>query len=180
MNNTYKTIFFGSKTNTPLGTLWLAASEQGLWCLSFGINQQEFLTEIQRRGNVNLIQDTTPLATMFTQMHAYLNGEPVRLDFPIDWQGMTEFQILVCKAVMQIPAGSTASYGQVAARIGKPAASRAVGRVNATNPIPLVIPCHRVVGSDGSLTGYGGTGGLHTKEWLLELERQEQESIDID
>ena len=85
---------------------------------------------------------------------------------------MTVFQIAVRQAVMALPYGETASYGEIAARVGNPRAARAVGAVQASNPISFVIPCHRVLGADGSLHGYGGFGGLKTKAWLLELETQ--------
>lgn len=165
-------VYIGSQKNTPLGTLRLAASDHGLWGLSFGINREEFFALLQRRGSIDLIEDYKRLSLPLAQIAAYLKGENQNLDLPIDWRGMTDFQVQVRKAVMQIPPGVTASYGEIAARVGKPGAARAVGRVNATNPIPLVIPCHRVVGSDGSLTGYGGTGGIQTKRWLLEMERK--------
>jgi methylated-DNA-[protein]-cysteine S-methyltransferase len=84
---------------------------------------------------------------------------------------MSEFQAAVLKIVCAIPYGETRSYGQVALEIGRPGAGRAVGRANATNPIPLLIPCHRVIAADGSLRGYGGGEGLKTKAWLLALER---------
>jgi methylated-DNA-[protein]-cysteine S-methyltransferase len=85
---------------------------------------------------------------------------------------MTPFQAKALQTVYAIPYGETRSYGDIAAAIGQPRAARAVGRANATNPMPLVIPCHRVIASDGSLHGYGGPGGLRTKAWLLDLERQ--------
>jgi O-6-methylguanine DNA methyltransferase len=85
---------------------------------------------------------------------------------------MTPFQRQARRAVAAIPYGQTRAYSQIAAHLGNANAARAVGRANATNPIPLVIPCHRVVGADGSLCGYGGAGGLRTKRWLLDLERE--------
>jgi methylated-DNA-[protein]-cysteine S-methyltransferase len=80
------------------------------------------------------------------------------------------FQLKTLKAVFGIPYGETRTYAEIAAQIGHPIAFRAVGRANATNPMPLVIPCHRVIGTDGKLHGYGGGDGLPTKEWLLKLE----------
>lgn len=87
---------------------------------------------------------------------------------PIDWEGLTPFRRAVLEETMRIPAGQTRSYGWLAAKVGRPGAARAVGRVMATNPLPLVVPCHRVVASDGSLRGYGG--GLPMKERLLKAE----------
>ncbi len=83
---------------------------------------------------------------------------------------MTAFQQAVRKAVMAVGYGETASYGDIAAAVGNPRAARAVGGVQACNPISFIIPCHRIIGADGSLAGYGGFGGVETKRWLLELE----------
>lgn len=101
------------------------------------------------------------------EIEAYFAGERSRLDLPTAASG-TDFQRAVWSEVRKIPFGETASYGEVAKRLGRPGASRAVGRANATNPICLVVPCHRVIGADGSLTGFGG--GIETKRALLELE----------
>lgn len=92
------------------------------------------------------------------------------LSFPIDWSALHPFQRAVLQAVYAIPYGETRTYADIAAQIGREHAYRAVGRANATNPMPLVIPCHRVIGTDGKLHGYGGGEGLKTKEWLLRLE----------
>jgi methylated-DNA-[protein]-cysteine S-methyltransferase len=119
---------------------------------------------------VETIEFTVSNHPMLTTLSDYLDGKCKQFDMPIDWRGMTDFQVKVRQAVMAIPAGETSTYGQIAVDIGKPGAARAVGRVNATNPIPLVIPCHRIVGADGSMTGYGGVGGVETKQWLLALE----------
>jgi methylated-DNA-[protein]-cysteine S-methyltransferase len=89
---------------------------------------------------------------------------------------MTPFQQAVLMTVDEIPFGETRSYGEIAAELNKPGAARAVGRANATNPIPLVIPCHRVIGADGSLRGYGAGEGLRTKKWLLEFENKQKET----
>ena len=90
----------------------------------------------------------------------------------MDWSALgSDFQRSALRAVAAIPYGETRTYGEIAAQIGRPQAPRAVGRANATNPMPLVIPCHRVIGTDGKLHGYGGRGGLKTKQWLLDLEK---------
>jgi methylated-DNA-[protein]-cysteine S-methyltransferase len=89
----------------------------------------------------------------------------------LDLSTSTNFQRNVLNLTLQIPFGHTSTYKDIAVQLGKMNAARAVGRVEATNPIPLVIPCHRVLGSDGSLHGYGGPGGIKLKAWLLELER---------
>ncbi len=102
------------------------------------------------------------------QLAEYFAGERRRFDLPLAPAG-TEFQRLVWDALLTIPYGHTVTYGQLARQIGRPGASQAVGMANHRNPISILIPCHRVVGSDGSLTGYGG--GLDKKRFLLELER---------
>jgi methylated-DNA-[protein]-cysteine S-methyltransferase len=100
----------------------------------------------------------------------YLEGEQKDLDIPVDWSIFPEFQKMVLKLAYDIPYGSVETYGQLAHRTGNPNSSRAVGAALGKNPIPIVIPCHRVVGADGSLHGYSAPGGLTTKAWLLTLE----------
>ena len=102
------------------------------------------------------------------QLEAYFDGRLTRFDLPLRLEG-TEFQRRVWDALLEIPYGETASYGEIAGRIGAPGAARAVGLANGRNPVGIIVPCHRVIGSDGSLTGYGG--GLDRKLTLLQLER---------
>ncbi len=101
------------------------------------------------------------------QLEQYFRGDRREIDLPLDLRG-TPFQLGVWGALRAVPYGRTASYGDIARRIGNPAAVRAVGLANGRNPIPIIVPCHRIIGSDGSLTGFGG--GLDRKRWLLELE----------
>lgn len=104
------------------------------------------------------------------QLHGYFSGELESFDLELSPQG-TPFQQRVWKELLKIPYGETISYGELARRIGNPNASRAVGLANGSNPIPIIIPCHRVIGSNGKLTGYGG--GLPIKERLLALEKRQ-------
>jgi methylated-DNA-[protein]-cysteine S-methyltransferase len=164
-------IYIDHTPHTPLGTLWVAAADSGLWALDYQIDRQAFLGLVHSRGTVDPSQNQTITAPILEELTGYLLGQRQHFTFPIDWTGMTPFQVEVRKAVMAIPYGHTSTYGQIAASLGKPGAARAVGRANATNPIPLVIPCHRLIGADGSLRGYGGAGGIKTKQWLLDLER---------
>jgi methylated-DNA-[protein]-cysteine S-methyltransferase len=113
-------------------------------------------------------RDDEPFASAAEQLAAYFCGELTAFDLPIAPAG-TPFQLRVWDALRTIPYGQTLTYGQLASQIGSPAASRAVGLANGRNPISVVVPCHRVIGADGSLTGYGG--GLHRKRFLLDLER---------
>ncbi len=169
------TVYYSERTSRTLQLIWVATSDQGLWALSYGVDEQGFREEILDRGPSNPKYDEDKCAAILDQIESYLNGERQSFDLPIDWRGMTDFQIAVRKAVMALPFGSTASYGDIAAAVGNPRAARAVGSVQADNPISFVIPCHRVIGSDGSLHGYGGFGGLETKAWLLELEAANSE-----
>ena len=113
----------------------------------------------------------TPTAAI-NQVEEYFAGKRQSFTLPIDWQQFTDFQIDVYRAVISVPFGQTRTYGQIAAQIGRPKAARAVGAANAANPLPIIIPCHRLVGKDGTLRGYGGKGGIKTKQWLLDLENR--------
>ncbi|HET9733214.1 MAG TPA: methylated-DNA--[protein]-cysteine S-methyltransferase [Acidimicrobiales bacterium] len=116
------------------------------------------------------VRDDDALAAVAGQLAAYFDGTLTTFDVPLRLQG-TEFQVRVWEALRGIPYGETISYGELARRVGNPSASRAVGLANGRNPVAIIVPCHRVIGADGSLTGYGG--GLWRKKILLELERAE-------
>ena len=111
-------------------------------------------------------------AAALGQLRDYFAGRRRCFDLPLDLQGLTPFARDILTALLQVPAGATIGYGELATLVGHPGAARAVGRVMANNPLPLVIPCHRVVGSGGALTGYSAAAGTTTKEWLLEFERR--------
>jgi methylated-DNA-[protein]-cysteine S-methyltransferase len=112
--------------------------------------------------------DSTLFTKVILQLDEYFDGQRTEFDAPMTLAG-TPFQRTVWAALLEIPYGETASYGQIAKRIGRPTAARAVGLANGRNPIGIIVPCHRVVGSTGDLTGYGG--GLQRKQHLLEFER---------
>jgi O-6-methylguanine DNA methyltransferase len=108
-----------------------------------------------------------PLCQALDQLQRYFAGEPVQFSCPLDLRG-TPFQVSVWKELFRIPYGQTRTYAEIASAIGAPRAVRAVGAANGANPVAVIVPCHRVIGSNGTLTGYGG--GLGMKEWLLTLE----------
>lgn len=110
-----------------------------------------------------------PFASVAEQLDAYFAGDLTEFDMPLNLHG-TPFQQRVWEALQEIPYGETTTYGELAVEIGRPSASRAVGLANGRNPVSLIVPCHRVVGSTGSLTGYGG--GLDRKRYLLDFERK--------
>lgn len=163
-------IYLGELNNTPLGDLRIAVSALGLVAVEWANSQPELENYLFRlKSNVERNQKMTqPYAK---ELAEYLKGKRQNFTFAIDWDTLKPFQQKTLQAVYAIPYGKTQTYADIAMQIGHPNAYRAVGRANATNPMPLVIPCHRVIGTDGKLHGYGGGDGLPTKEWLLKLER---------
>jgi len=146
---------------SPVGRLLLGSDGERVRFISFSGKDRERTPEPEWR------EDRKPFAEATRQLRAYFAGERHDFDFAYRPSG-TPFQLRVWRELVKIPYGETTSYGELARRIGNPNASRAVGLANGSNPIPIVIPCHRVIGSNGKLTGYGG--GLDIKEKLLELE----------
>jgi methylated-DNA-[protein]-cysteine S-methyltransferase len=149
---------------SPIGPLILAAADSGLHQILF-VNGRHPATP-----DPAWQEDAKPLQEPIRQLRAYFAGELESFTVPLAPQG-TLFQLKIWKLLADIPFGETISYGELARRAGNPKASRAVGLANGSNPIPIIIPCHRVIGSTGKLTGYGG--GLPIKEKLLALERRQ-------
>jgi methylated-DNA-[protein]-cysteine S-methyltransferase len=164
-------LWFGEIKPAPLGAVWAAVSPDGLRFVQFGVSRREFERTIQTHERAQTRYTPAEVLPYLRQIQDYLAGERQAFDLAIDWSAMTPFQRQVRKTVAAIPYGQTRAYGEIAAQLGNPNAPRAVGRANASNPMPLVIPCHRVIGADGALRGYGGMGGVRTKRWLLDLER---------
>lgn len=164
------TIIIGNLNSTPLGPIYFALNENGLVALSLTDDPQLFSEELADRFNAEILRDEERTKPVARQITDYLDGFRKIFDLPVDWKVMTPFQEKVLRATVAIPRGAVRTYGEIAAIIGKPRAAQAVGRAEATNPIPIVIPCHRVVAMDGSLHGYSARGGLETKAWLLKLE----------
>jgi methylated-DNA-[protein]-cysteine S-methyltransferase len=153
-----------TRMESPVGPLLLVADDGGLRRIDFvnGRNPGE--------PDPQWLDDAEHFRETLRQLRAYFAGELENFDLELAPQG-TPFQLTVWNRLREIPFGETISYGELARRIGNPNASRAVGLANGSNPIPIVIPCHRVIGSNGKLTGYGG--GLPIKEKLLALERRQ-------
>lgn len=170
--NNQETIFIGHLTPSPLGPIWVAISKSGLVAVEINPGLEAFRNQLERMGYGQVKVDQSNTAPVLQEISEYLDGKRQDFTMPIDWSGLTPFQVQVLRATANIPYGQVATYGEIARQLGKPQAARAVGRAEATNPMPLVIPCHRVVGADGSLHGYGAGEGLATKAWLLDLERR--------
>jgi methylated-DNA-[protein]-cysteine S-methyltransferase len=154
-----------SYMETPIGTLLIAGDDQAIRKIYFSKNGKPEKPEPDwtesRRG---------PVGDAIRQLKEYFAGKRADFELTLAPDG-TEFQKTVWRQLQEIPYGETISYGELAKRVGNPKASRAVGAANGQNPIPIVIPCHRVIGSNGKLTGFGG--GLPTKEKLLALEAKQ-------
>ncbi len=153
--------------DTPIGTLTLIASDEGLTRILF---DGETL-ESTGLDEPPIVDDDPVLATAEAQLQEYFAGDRKDFDLPLDLRG-TEFQVEAWEALASVPYGETTSYGEQAERIGRPGAFRAVGAANGKNPVPIVLPCHRIVGANGSLTGFAG--GLALKQQLLALEQDQQ------
>ncbi len=153
---------------TPIGAVVLAASNDHLVMVDFEDNETRYRTILDKRFKTYTL-DATPNPNGFTEaLEAYFAGElSIIHNLPVDTGG-TVFQTRVWQTLKLIPAGDTWSYLQLAQALGQPSAVRAVGMTNGLNPISLVLPCHRVIGANGNLTGYAG--GLKRKQWLLEFE----------
>ncbi|HEX4158246.1 MAG TPA: methylated-DNA--[protein]-cysteine S-methyltransferase [Rhizomicrobium sp.] len=162
-------VFYFDRIKSPIGDVVIVAGREGaMRILYFDDSDDRWRHEFERRhAGGKLVAKRDPSGHS-TNLRAYFGGDMEALDrIPVDFDG-TPFQNKVWKALCKIPVGRTTSYGALAKKIGEPQAVRAVGLANGSNPISLVVPCHRVIGSDGSLTGYGG--GLPRKKWLLEHE----------
>jgi methylated-DNA-[protein]-cysteine S-methyltransferase len=153
-----------TQIESPIGPLLLAADEAGLREILFVNGRYPAKPQSSWKPH------RAPLEETIRQLQAYFAGELETFDLPLAPEG-TPFQLGVWHRLCDIPYGKTISYGELAGQIGNPKASRAVGHANGSNPIPIVIPCHRVIGSNGKLTGFGG--GLPIKEKLLALERRQ-------
>jgi methylated-DNA-[protein]-cysteine S-methyltransferase len=149
--------------DTPIGRLLLVLDGQGLRHVHFDNGRHALPLAKDWEHGPGALHEAR------VQLKAYFAGKLTAFDLPLAPQG-TEFQQQVWLELLRIPYGATATYGEIARRVGDPTASRAVGAANGQNPLAIVVPCHRVIGADGTLTGYGG--GLPVKRYLLDLEQQ--------
>ena len=149
--------------DSPIGDLFLAATDRGLCRISYTIDGQD--ESLARVFGVRVLR--APLDDVRRELDEYFDGRRREFDLPLDLR-VAPFHDAVLRELARVPYGRVDTYGSLAAKVGSPKAARAVGTVMNRNPIPIVLPCHRIIGANGSLTGYAG--GLHVKRALLELE----------
>jgi len=154
--------------DTPVGPLLVAVTERGLCRISFDPEPERETENLAKTFGVRVLRAPREVDPVRRELDQYFVGQRRRFDLPVDLRGRSDFSRVVLEHLVQVPYGEVTTYGSLAARAGKPRAARAVGMIMNRNPIPIVLPCHRVVGSTGNLVGYGG--GLHRKRHLLELE----------
>jgi methylated-DNA-[protein]-cysteine S-methyltransferase len=155
-------------TETPVGTLLLGATDRGVCRISFDPDPESELEQLGRTFGPRVLRSARPLDKLRLELDGYFEGSRRDFDLETDLRGMPEFNRIVLGELARVPFGEVTTYGALAARAGFPQAARAVGTVMNRNPVPIVLPCHRVIGASGKLVGYGG--GLERKEHLLRLE----------
>ena len=157
-----------SEMISPLGPLFVAVSEHGVCAIEFVRRKPRFSTHSKMAARLE--KDTRVVAPVMAQLREYFTGRRINFDLPLDLSSLTPFQREVLAVTRLIPAGQTWTYLQVAQEMARPNSARPVGQALAHNPIPIIIPCHRVIATDGSLRGYSGGSGLKAKRWLLQHE----------
>lgn len=171
-NSTAKNIILINRLMTPLGPMFVCASDRGICLLEYTdrkMLETEF-RDIQQKLNAELlIGENKHIKQLKRELKAYFEGTLKVFEVPLDMPG-TDFQNEVWEALRKVPFGTTATYAQQAQKLNRPKAVRAVGRANGQNRISIVVPCHRIIGKNGNLTGYGG--GIERKKWLIEFEAQ--------
>ena len=160
---------------SPIGTVLLVSDGEALHALDFADYEPRVHRLLRLHYGSYTLTSGSGAEAVRHDIQAYFDGELAALDRVRVRTGGTEFQRQVWAALRLIPPGTTTSYGRLAAQIGRPGASRAVGLANRSNPVAIVVPCHRVIGADARLTGYGG--GLHRKQWLIAHERQHTQAM---
>jgi methylated-DNA-[protein]-cysteine S-methyltransferase len=154
--------------DTPVGSLFVAVSERGLCRISYDAEPDRQVDLLARTFGVRVLRSPRPIDPVKRELDEYFEGRRRDFDLSVDLRVQSEFTRTVLEQLALVPYGEVTTYGALAARAGRPRAARGVGTIMNRNPIPIVLPCHRVVGSTGSLVGYGG--GLERKRLLLDLE----------
>jgi methylated-DNA-[protein]-cysteine S-methyltransferase len=162
-------MYYDRVQDTPLGPLWIAVGEHGLLAIEYESSEDSLRAYLRKLGGQPL-RSAAQVAAAAEQVRLYLLGDTQAVDLPVDLSHLTPFQQRVLQETRRVPRGQVRTYMQIATRLGQPKAVRAVGQALRRNPIPIVVPCHRVVASDGTLGGYGGKMRDARKLSLLKLE----------
>jgi methylated-DNA-[protein]-cysteine S-methyltransferase len=169
-NELYPGIFFDCIKTSPIGDVWIAVNEIGVVSIQFDVREDDLLNYLVTRHKIRPVRSRTNIENIRTQIQNYLDGKTTELDIPYDLRHVSSFQRRVLETTIQVPRGQVTTYAGIAQRIGNPKAYRAVGQALRCNPIPIIVPCHRVISSDGTLGGYEGRFGNQRKVKLLKLE----------
>jgi methylated-DNA-[protein]-cysteine S-methyltransferase len=161
--------------DTPLGTVLVAATDRGVCRISYDVEPERVADELARRFGVRVLRSPRAVDEVRGQLDEYFAGKRTAFDLSVDLRVAADFSRRVLEHLAKVPHGAVTTYGALAREAGQPRAARAVGTVMNRNPIPIVLPCHRVVGSNGSLVGYAG--GLERKRLLLSLEGAVDDSL---
>jgi O-6-methylguanine DNA methyltransferase len=154
--------------DSPIGALFIAATDRGLCRISYDAEPEREVESLAKAFGLRVLRSTRPIDAARHQLDEYFDGKRHRFELDVDLAPQADFNRLVLHELARVPYGEVVTYGQLAARAARPRAARAVGMVMNRNPLPIVLPCHRVVGANGKLVGYAG--GLDRKETLLRLE----------
>jgi methylated-DNA-[protein]-cysteine S-methyltransferase len=164
------TIFYDLLNDTPLGPVWVAAGPRGLVAVEYDGSESSFRAYLVKHIQGQAQRSSDEVAVAKEQVRKYLLGQSSKLELDVDLSSITPFQRRVLEETRKVPRGQVSTYAEIARRIGNPKAVRAVGQALRRNPIPIVVPCHRVIASDGTLGGYGGSMRSKRKIELLKLE----------
>jgi len=163
-------VYYDMLPATFVGDIWVAVGDKGLVAVNFGMSERAFVRYVERYSGGRMVRSGAETAEVIEQLADYMAGKRDKFDMDVDLHWLTDFQRRVLDTTAKIPHGRVSTYGEIARRIGNPRSYRAVGQALRNNPAPIVIPCHRVIASDGTLGGYGGQMGSPNKVKLLRLE----------
>ncbi len=170
LSKVIRPIYYDRIEDSPLGPVWLAAGPRGLVAVEYNGSENNFLGYLAKVSKGKPHRSAEMVAAAKKVLLIYLHGESKRIELDVDLSGITPFQRRVLEETRKVPRGQVSTYAEIARRIGNPKAVRAVGQALRRNPVPIVVPCHRVIASDGSLGGYGGEMRSKRKVQLLRLE----------
>jgi O-6-methylguanine DNA methyltransferase len=165
-----KVLYYGVMEKSPVGSIFIAVGDRGVVAIDIDVKEEAFVSRIRNKFKAIVIPSPERVEGVIKQLQEYFEGERSSFRLNLYLNDLTHFQKRVLKATLDIPRGQITTYGEMARRLGKAQWARAVGQALARNPIPIVIPCHRVLAADGSLHGYSGGRGIETKAKLLQLE----------